>query len=46
MGDPDAVVVHVTMKAVEVEAAVAPTAPETAEPEVIGRPKVEEEAAE
>jgi large subunit ribosomal protein L25 len=42
-GDPDAVVVQVTAPVVEAEAPVA-AAGETAEPEVIGRPKEEEEA--
>ena len=46
MGDPDAVVVHVTLKQAEVEAAPAAAAPESAEPEVIGRQKAEEEEAE
>lgn len=47
MSDPDVVVVHVTQKQVEAEvAAPAAAVPEAAEPEVIGRPKVEEEAAE
>jgi large subunit ribosomal protein L25 len=44
MVDADAVVVHVTMKHVEPEAPAAPAAAvETAEPEVIGRQKEEEE---
>jgi large subunit ribosomal protein L25 len=43
MADPDGVVVHVTMKQLEPEAPAAPVAvAEQAEPEVIGRPKVEE----
>jgi large subunit ribosomal protein L25 len=43
MADPEGVVVHVTMKQVEPEAAAVPVAAaEQAEPEVIGRPKVEE----
>jgi large subunit ribosomal protein L25 len=48
MADPDAIVVHVTPKPIEAEAAAAPAeAPEQAEPEVIGRPaKAEEEEAE
>jgi large subunit ribosomal protein L25 len=45
-GNPDTVLVHVTLKQAPVEEAAAPAAPETAEPEVIGRPKAEEEAAE
>jgi large subunit ribosomal protein L25 len=44
LADPDAIVVHITAPAVEPEAAVAPVA--TAEPELIGRPKAEEEAEE
>ena len=43
--DPDAVVVQITAPIVEAEAAPAAAA-ETAEPEVIGRAKTEEEAAE
>lgn len=44
MADPDAVVVHVTLKQLEPEAApAAPTAAEQAEPEVIGRKVAEEE---
>jgi large subunit ribosomal protein L25 len=46
MADPDAVVVHVTMKQVEPEAAVAPAPTEQAEPEVIGRQRAEEEEGE
>ena len=48
MADPDAIVVHVTQKMEEPEAAAAPVeVPEQAEPEVIGRPaKTEEEEAE
>lgn len=48
MSDPDLVVVHVTQKQLEPEAAPAAAAvPEgAAEPEVIGRQKAEEEAAE
>ncbi len=47
MTDGDVVVVHVALKQVEVEApAPAAAAPEAAEPEVIGRPKLEEEAPE
>jgi large subunit ribosomal protein L25 len=47
MADPDAIVVHVTAKQVEEEAApAAPVAAETAEPEVIGRKAAEEEEAE
>lgn len=42
--DPDAVVVQILAPIVEAEAAAA--AGETAEPEVIGRPKTEEEEAE
>lgn len=45
LNDPDAIVVHITAPAVEVEAAAAPVA-ETAEPEVIGRAKAEEEEGE
>jgi large subunit ribosomal protein L25 len=44
--NPETVVVHVTMKQVEAEVVAAPAAPEAAEPEIIGRPKVEEEEAE
>jgi large subunit ribosomal protein L25 len=44
MADPDAVVVHITARQAEPEAAAAPAA-ETAEPEVIGR-KAEEEGEE
>lgn len=44
MADPDAVVVHVTLKQLEAEApAAAPLAAEAAEPEVIGRKVAEEE---
>jgi large subunit ribosomal protein L25 len=43
IADPDAIVVHITAPAVEPEAAAAPVA--TAEPELIGRPKTEEEEA-
>jgi large subunit ribosomal protein L25 len=44
MADPDAIVVHVTRKLAEPEAAAAPAeAAEQAEPEVIGRPAKEEE---
>jgi large subunit ribosomal protein L25 len=46
MSDPDAVVVHVTTPVVEPEAAAAAAAPESAEPEVIGRQKAEEEESE
>jgi large subunit ribosomal protein L25 len=47
MADPDAVVVHVAQKQVEPEVAPAPAAaPESAEPEVIGRQRAEEEEAE
>ncbi|HLJ93621.1 MAG TPA: 50S ribosomal protein L25 [Gemmataceae bacterium] len=46
MTDPDAIVVHITMKQVEAEAPVAAAAPEQAEPEVIGRQKAEEEEGE
>jgi large subunit ribosomal protein L25 len=48
MDDPDAIVVHVTVKQVAPEAApAAPAAAEQAEPELIGRkPAAEEEAAE
>jgi large subunit ribosomal protein L25 len=46
MSDPDAIVVHVTTKVTEPEAPVAAEAPEQAEPEVIGRQKVEEEESE
>lgn len=44
MADPEAVVVHVTLKQLEAEAApAAPAAAEAAEPEVIGRQRAEEE---
>jgi large subunit ribosomal protein L25 len=46
MADPDAIVVHVTMKQVEPEAAPAPAVAESAEPEVITRQKPTEEEAE
>jgi large subunit ribosomal protein L25 len=46
MADPDAVVVHVTTKALEPEAAAPAEAPESAEPEVIGRQRAAEEEAE
>jgi large subunit ribosomal protein L25 len=47
MTDPDAIVVHVTAPVAEPEpAAAAAEAPTAAEPEVIGRPKPEEEEAE
>jgi large subunit ribosomal protein L25 len=46
MADPDALVVHVTLKQVEEEAAPVAPAPDQAEPEVIGRPKAEEEEGE
>lgn len=47
MSDPDAIVVHVTTKAAEPEAAAAAAeAPAPAEPEVIGRQKAEEEEGE
>jgi large subunit ribosomal protein L25 len=46
MADPDAVVVHVTLKQAEPEAAVAPAPTEAAEPEVIGRQRTEEEESE
>ena len=42
LGDPDAIVVHVTAPIVEPEAPVAEVVPGAAEPEVIGKPKVEE----
>jgi large subunit ribosomal protein L25 len=45
LGDPDAIVVHVTQPHVEAEAA-APAAAEQAEPEIIGRKPAEEEAEE
>jgi large subunit ribosomal protein L25 len=45
LGDPDALVIHVTQPAAAPEAA-APPAAETAEPEVIGRKAAEEEAEE
>jgi large subunit ribosomal protein L25 len=44
LADPDAIVVHITAPAVEPEPVAAPAA--TAEPELIGRPKGEEEAEE
>jgi large subunit ribosomal protein L25 len=43
MSDPDAIVVHVTTKMVEPEAAAPVEVPEQAEPEVIGRQKAEAE---
>jgi large subunit ribosomal protein L25 len=46
MGDPEAIIVHVKQPAAEPEAAPAAEAPEQAEPEVIGRPKPEEEEGE
>jgi large subunit ribosomal protein L25 len=48
LNDPDAIVVHVTAPVAEPEptAAAAEAAPGAAEPEVIGRPKAEEEAEE
>lgn len=46
VGNPDSVVVHVTLKQVEAEEAAAPAVTEGAEPEVIGRPKEEEAEAE
>jgi len=47
MTDPDAIVVHVTAPVAEPEpTAAAAEAPTAAEPEVIGRPKAEEEEAE
>jgi large subunit ribosomal protein L25 len=47
MNDPEAIVVHVTMKQIEPEAApAAPVAAEQAEPEVIGRQKAEAEEEE
>jgi len=46
MTDPDAIVVHVTAPVAEPEVAAAEEAPAAAEPEVIGRPKVEEEEGE
>jgi len=48
MSDPDAIVVHVTLPHVEAEApvAAAAAAPESAEPEVIGRQKAEKEEGE
>jgi large subunit ribosomal protein L25 len=46
MADPEAVVVHVTMKQLEPEAAPAPAPAEQAEPEVIGRKLTEEEEGE
>jgi large subunit ribosomal protein L25 len=45
LGDPDAIVIHVTQPVAAPEAA-APPAAETAEPEVIGRKVAEEEAEE
>ncbi len=46
MTDPDAIVVHVTTKAVEAEAAPVVEVAEQAEPELIGRQKAEEEEGE
>ena len=46
MSDPDAIVVHVTTKLVEAEAAAPVEVPAAAEPEVIGRQKAEEEESE
>ena len=46
MGDPDAIVVHITPPLAEVEAAAAPPVEGQAEPEVIGRQKAAEEAEE
>ena len=46
MADPDAVVVQVTQKLTEPEAAAAPAPAEQAEPEVIGRQRAEEEEGE
>lgn len=46
MGDPDAIVVHVTTPAAEAEPTAATEAGGAAEPEVIGRPKAEEEEGE
>jgi large subunit ribosomal protein L25 len=47
MAEPDAVVVHVTLKQAEPEAPAAAAAPtEAAEPEVIGRQRTEEEESE
>jgi large subunit ribosomal protein L25 len=46
MGDPDAIVVHVTKPVAEPEPAAAAEAPAAAEPEVIGRQKTEEEESE
>jgi large subunit ribosomal protein L25 len=46
MTDPDAIVVQVKEPLAEVEAAPAAEVPEQAEPEVIGRPKAEEEEGE
>jgi large subunit ribosomal protein L25 len=46
MAEPDAVVVQVTLKQVEPEAAVAVAPTEAAEPEVIGRQRTEEEESE
>jgi large subunit ribosomal protein L25 len=46
MSDPDAIVVHVTTKMAEPEAAAPAEVPEQAEPEVIGRQKTEEEEGE
>ena len=45
LNDPEAIVVHITAPAVEAEAAAVPGV-ETAEPEVIGRAKAEEEEGE
>jgi large subunit ribosomal protein L25 len=44
--DPDAIVVHVTAPVAEPEAPAAEEAPTAAEPELIGRPKAEEEEGE
>jgi large subunit ribosomal protein L25 len=46
MAEPDAVVVHVTLKQTEPEAAPAAAPTEAAEPEVIGRQRTEEEESE
>jgi large subunit ribosomal protein L25 len=46
MTDPEAIVVHITAKQVEAEAAPAPEAATSAEPEVIGRKAAEEEEGE
>jgi large subunit ribosomal protein L25 len=46
MAEPDAVVVHVTLKQTEPEAATAAAPTETTEPEVIGRQRTEEEESE